>query len=738
MRWLITSSLVALLFSSAVAEEATDTVLTLTPEQAQEEIEYNNDYLSLDEVASLTPEVAAILAKHEGDSLSLPDLKLLTPDVAAALSAYKGELALDGLETLSAKAARELARHEGRLKISGISSLPDDAALAIAKHQGDLCMQSLRELSSDPLARRLLLAGNSYRVGGDGGPAPDRLTSISPEVAELLVIAEQDRDGLWLTELKSPSIEVLKVLARINGDLGLGVDSLSPEMVHVLAAQPGNLALPAAKEIDTATLAILATKEGGLELYLTTITPEVAMILSGFNGDLTLHVERLPEDVERALAKSKASLSIPELKEIKTGELARKLVEAAPVVTLHVERLTEDVERVLAQSNAALLIPELKEIKTGELARKLVEAAPVVLPGDGQRLPWSFEGWQLAVESLSPAVAEEIKAFRGLLMLRACESLPLDVEDMLSECEGSVKAPALRELKSVKLARKLAEHTEDVAIAAGTSAFGSSSGLELRNLSEISPDVAEALASHSGEYLLLDGLRSLSDEAAAGLAQFSGNLSLARVRTLSAEAQRLLGEGKVKLVGLASLDALTDHRLATKIVEVGGLKTVTAEVAAVLSKRSCEDRGGLVHGFGAGLNHLYLNLTHLTPDIAAALAAKKGDFNDELVLPALETIDADSASELAKCGVPLHLPGFKQLTPETAAAFAEKTRWIYLDGVEEIPVEIAKVLANKKEGYVSFTPNYGNKRKTTLKLPEQSADLLRNHKHIILPEDSQP
>ena len=693
MRWLITSALVLLLFSSVVAEEAANSGRTLTPEQAQEEIQYKNDSLSLDNVTSLTPEVAAILAKHEGEGLSLPDLKSLTPDVAAALSAYKGELVLDGLETLSVETAKALAKHDGRLNLNGVSSIPDDAALALAKHQGDLCMQGLAELHCEPLARRLLLAGNSYRFGGDGGLNPSSLTSISLEVAELLVIAEQERDALWLPELKSPSIDVLKVLARINGDLGLGIDSLSPEMAHVLAAHTGNLDLPAAKEIDTATLAILATKEGGLHLNLTTITPEVAMSLSGFNGFLIL---------------------------------------------FDVERLPEDVERVLAKSNAALVIPELKEIKTGELARKLVEAAPVVLQGDGQRLPWPFEGWQLAVESLSPAVAEEIKAFRGLLMLRACESLPLDVEDILSECEGSVKAPALRELKSVKLARKLAEHTEDVAAYTGiSSAVGSSSGLALYNLSEISPDVAEALASHRGEYLLLGGFKSLSDDAAAGLAQFSGNLSLP-VRTLSAEAQRLLGEGKVKLVRLASLDALTDHRLATKIVEVEGLKTVTAEVAAVLSKRSCEYRGGLVHGFGAGLHNLYLNLTHLTPDIAAALATKRAVSNDRLVLLALKTIDADSASELAKCGVDLHLPGFKQLTPETAAAFAEKTGWIFLDGVEEIPVELAKVLANKKEGCISFRPDYGMKRKTTLKLPNESAELLKGNEHIILPKQLHP
>jgi hypothetical protein len=385
-------------------------------------------------------------------------------------------------------------------------------------------------------------------------------------------------------------------------------------------------------------------------------------------------------------------------------------------------------------------MPTLKEIKTGALAKKLVESRTTNVPSDfvGMGVSGAGPGWNLAVEDVSLPVAEQLEQFQGILMLRNLKRISADVADALAECKSELLMPAIQELKSGKLAKKLAACSEDVAIPAGTSVFGRSMGLNLSHVTDISPDAAESLASHQGEYLLLDGITSLSDDAAAGLAQFSGNLSLARVLTLSAEAQRLLGEGKVKLVGLASLDSLTDHRLATKIVEVGGLKTVTAEVAAVLAKRSCEDRGGLVHGFGAGLNHLYLNLTHLTPDIAAALATKKGDFNDELVLPALETIDADSASELAKCRVPLHLPGFKQLTPETAAAFAEKTGWIYLDGVEEISVEVAKVLANKNEGYVSFTPNYGKKRKTPLRLPDESAELIKGNKHIILPKQLQP
>lgn len=700
MRWVAAIATVLMSVGSVFAEDAVKTGKALTLEEAEAEVRLEPDYLSLKDVTSITPPVAAALAKHKGDGLSLPDLKSLTPETAAALCTYRGELTLDGLEQLSVETAQALAKHESRLSLKGISSLPDDAALALAEHNGGLCMGGLRELRCEPLARRLLLTDNGFDVGGDGGIDPDSLTAISPGVAELLVIKQQDWQddgGLRLTALKSPPMDVLRVLAQLNGELHLGVESVTSETVPVLVTQRGYLWLSGGDKdiVDKAALKTLLTKASGLSLSLSSISRDTATLLARFRGGLILDNETLPEDMERLLAESEA------------------------------ERL---------------VMPNLKEIKTGALAKKLVESRTTNVPSDfvGMGVSGAGPGWNLAVEDVSLPVAERLKQFQGILMLRNLKRISADVADALAECKSELLMPAIQELNSGKLASKLAACSEDVAIPAGTSMFGQSMGLNLSHVTDISPDAAESLASHKGAYLLLNGITSLSDDAAAGLAQFSGNLSLARVRTLSAEAQRLLGEGKVKLVGLASLDALTDHRLATKIVEVGGLKTVTAEVAAVLSKRSCEVRGGLVHGFGAGLNHLYLNLTHLTPDIAAALAAKKGDFNDELVLPALETIDADSASELAKCGVPLHLPGFKQLTPETAAAFAEKTGWIYLDGVEEIPVEIAKVLANKKEGYISFTPNYGNKRKTTLKLPNESAELLKGNKYIKLPKQLQP
>lgn len=686
MRWLITSALVVLLFRCVVAEEVTNTGQTLTPEQAQERIQYKNDYLSLDNVTSLTPEVAAILAKHEGDSLSLPDLKLLTPDVAAALSAYKGELSLNGLSQLSSDTAQELANHAGHLKLGGISSVSGDVALALAKHQGDLSMESLRELYSEPLARRLLLARNGYAVGGDGGLNPYGLTAISPEVAELLVIKEQDRDGLSLSELKSPSPEVLSVLARLTSPLTLGIPSVTPEMARILAGHAGSLQLPTAHKIEKETLAKLSQKEGGLDLYLTAITPDIAEVLSGFRGDLVLH---------------SASLS-------------------------------EQVERVLAQSeNRSLLIPELKEIRTADLARKLVESRAKSGYSD-IGVHDSKQGWRLAVEEISPDVADQLKAFDGVLSFENCEKVSMEVAEILSECEGDVMLPNLRELTSPELARKLMAFPRNLSFELNE--IGNFSGLCLPKVRSVSPEMARVLASGSVRVLMLDGLDTLSTESAAGLASFPGVLSLNKVVMLTPYAQAALGQGRASRIRLSSLLELTDPMLATKIVGVNQLEKVNVAVVAVLARR--RDFNGPLDMPGYFPPFLSLNLKEITPEVAAALAENIGHWSAEykLALPAVETLDAASASALAKCQVPLYLSGLKQLTPETAAAFTRNSEYIRLDGVEEISVETAKVLATKKAGKLDLRW----KRKTPLRLPEQSADLLRNHKHITLPEDSRP
>lgn len=695
MRWAVWTAAILILVGSVSAEDAADLKKTLSLAEAEEEISYDLDSLKINDVTFITPEVAATLAKHGGEWLSFPDLKMLTPEAALALSNYKGELSLDGLEQLSVEAAQALAQHEGRLILNGILSLSDDAALALSKHRGGLYMDGLRELRCERLARELLLTDNGASAA-DGGVSEFNLTAISPQVAELLVIASQDGGVLGFYELKSPSIDVLRVLARLNGDLHLGIVSLTPAMARVLATQPGNLHLVGIEEIDKAVLETLVRKEGGLELSLTAISPEIAELLAGYRGALVLNNDRLSEEAELLLAKSEAeSLTLPHLKELRTADFTRRLIESQ-----------------VENSGGPL---ELKDPN---------------------------HSWLLRIEDISLAVAEQLKEFPGVLRLPNIERVSNEVADTLSESECDLILSNILELTSVPFAKKLVQTASDGGYWYGeycrdiSDGIYGAKGLRLKNVTHISPDVARALASHKNECLSLNGLTSISDEVADALSDFPGILSFGSVTHLSPYAQEKLGQGNSTLVCLGKLKELTDPLLAKKIKEPSALEMISLEALAVLADRY--DHLQWVSERRTG--NFVFPMQALTLEQATVLAKRRGGFGDAIFLDSVKQLDAATAAELAKPLINISLAGLREITPEIAAAFANHREAIYLPGIEAVPVEVARALAEKKCGHIFFDRIYNRTRgeETPFNLPEESALLLRNHPHIKLPRHLQP
>ena len=77
--------------------------------------------------------------------------------------------------------------------------------------------------------------------------------------------------------------------------------------------------------------------------------------------------------------------------------------------------------------------------------------------------------------------------------------------------------------------------------------------LDLNGLTTLSDEAAKALAQHKGENLLLNGLTTLSDEATKALAQHKGGLGLTDLTMLSDEAAKALAQH----IGWLSLNRLT-------------------------------------------------------------------------------------------------------------------------------------------------------------------------------------
>lgn len=172
-----------------------------------------------------------------------------------------------------------------------------------------------------------------------------------------------------------------------------------------------------------------------------------------------------------------------------------------------------------------------------------------------------------AIKTLTAERAQQlVEEHKGPLNLAGLSELTIDVAAVLARYEGDLLLDGLSSL-SPQAAAALATHAgsagkavDPEAIAARVSeAFeqgdlqlsrfeeiiaefggeGSIPTLSLGGLIAMKPDVAAALAGHTGD-LRLDGLKSLSAEAAAALATHVGSLSLGGIDGLDADVAEAL------------------------------------------------------------------------------------------------------------------------------------------------------------------------------------------------------
>ena len=158
--------------------------------------------------------------------------------------------------------------------------------------------------------------------------------------------------------------------------------------------------------------------------------------------------------------------------------------------------------------------------------------------------------------------------------------------------------------------------------------FWRRSVLHLDGLTTLSDEAAKALAQHKGT-LYLNGLTTLSDEAATALAQHEGrSLSLPGLTTLSDEAAKALAQYKGDL-SLASISfSLTpDSALVWATLLQGQLSAVTAldsPDAVAIAKALATRKGPLS----------LPNLKKISPKTLSALIEK-----EDIDIPLIETLE---------------------------------------------------------------------------------------------------
>ena len=188
--------------------------------------------------------------------------------------------------------------------------------------------------------------------------------------------------------------------------------------------------------------------------------------------------------------------------------------------------------------------------------------------------------------------------------------------------------------------------------------------VEPNELKSLTPKQAKNLAQREGQVLYLNGLASLSEDAAKALAQYNGYMYLNGLTTLSDDAVKALAQHKIgmSLDGLTTLsdeasEALSHH---AGFLWLSGLATVSDKAAKSLSQHK---------GPVLSLN----GLTQLSAEAAKALAAAK---SWDGYLPKLTVLDTPQSIAIARAlsnrRGPLSIPNLKKISPKALSALVKK------------------------------------------------------------------
>ncbi|GDX97453.1 hypothetical protein LBMAG47_31180 [Planctomycetia bacterium] len=270
---------------------------------------------------------------------------------------------------------------------------------------------------------------------------------------------------------------------------------------------------------------------------------------------------------------------------------------------------------------------------------------------------------------------------------------------------------------TVEQAKKLVEEFPGVTVEVTSKGFGPykvGNCLPLNGITKLTPDVAQALAGYSKGPLILNGLTTLSDEAATALAQHKGHLFLDGLTTLSTEAAKALAQHQGDWLSLDGLTTLSDEA-ATALAQhvrwlyLNGLTTLSDEAATALAQHkgylflngltTLSDEAAKALAQHEGF--LYLNgLTTLSVEAATALAQHKGY---QLALNGLTTLSDEAAKLLAQHkGSSLSLNGLTTLSAEAAKALAQGKGYLTLNGLNTLSAEAAKALAEYKGDWLEL------------------------------------
>jgi hypothetical protein len=497
--------------------------------------------------------------------------------------------------------------------------------------------------SMDDGAARLL-AGQSHHLDLSG------LTDLTDSVAAELARHEGDLD---LSGLKSLSDSVAKWLSTHAGDLMLdGLESLSDAAAQELSHTAGCLSLRGLSSFDSSSghlaLAHKLTEQNNDELCLNrleSVSDEVAAVLALHSGELDFAECRIRNLTDGPGHLALVARMAETGENLRLRELSYLSLEVARILARHqgelalpsIKLLSDPAAEALAAHNGKLHLPALTQLRSAPLAARLAQST------DFLHFFW--------LNLISADAAAALAPHCGTLTF---EKLLVRDED----------AAQLARYHGVLEIRQLICAFPDspglLALIEKLSQNGQEGSFQLLNASTLSDDGAAALARFRGDVDMSE-LVTLTETAADALARHRGELNLSGIGELSDHAALSLSrhEGTLNLGGIQSLQDVPGHLalMRNPNVQFGRIVSLGDQVAGLLTKRVGDFDLSALATLNDSPGHVELaktlaeqdqvdlsGLTSLGDSAATALASHRGS----LLLSRLNSLSDRGAAALAR------------------------------------------------------------------------------------------
>jgi hypothetical protein len=474
----------------------------------------------------LTKEISEQFLADEG-SVDLSEFTTIEDDAAEVLGKFDDNgnrgLSLSGIKHLSESTARHLSNFKRDIDISGLVDPSEQLILTFLKNSTTLKLKQISDEFAKTLSKRRSL--------------PCIQLECFPALPGHLALAKSIvKDSLYLNAVD----EVERIV------------ELHPEIAKAFAQSPAVLPFAAVNDVSVSAAEALATHKKGV-LWLSS-------------------VESVSEDVAKVLSKHgpKLFLNLTSVENTKGHKkLLKKLIKSQNYAEFQFEELpmwlAEEILNNLTKAKYDYYIsfPCLTSIDL-DVLRLLCGYKP---EGHNSRTDLELDG----LAELPEGAAEAISSHSGRLSLKGVTNISDAVAESLGRLNGDFNVSGLTQLSSVG-----AEHLAK-----------SGNDLYLNGLVEVDADVAEALSRHTGDKLILDGVKSMSLSALQALTRYVGELSLG-VTTLDAEQAEVLSCHQNELIidyvthlDTSAAKCLAKHR---RLISMKSLRKLPLDAAKELAQ----------------------------------------------------------------------------------------------------------------------------------------------------------